>query len=50
VEPIGIERIGWKMYIINGAWDVVTAGLIVREPALLFEQMLTLLVVFLGGD
>lgn len=29
VMPIGISNIGWKMYMINGAWDVITLILIV---------------------
>ena len=29
VMPIGLGNIGWKMYIINASWDVVTFGLIV---------------------
>ncbi|OAQ70922.2 major facilitator superfamily domain, general substrate transporter [Pochonia chlamydosporia 170] len=28
VMPIGIENIGWKMYMINGSWDIVTFALI----------------------
>jgi hypothetical protein len=29
IMPIGIANIGWKMYVINGGWDVVIFGLIV---------------------
>ncbi|KAF2710633.1 putative hexose carrier protein [Pleomassaria siparia CBS 279.74] len=28
VMPIGIENIGWKMYMINGSWDIVIVVLI----------------------
>jgi hypothetical protein len=28
--PIGLDNIGWKMYMVNGAWDIVIFGLIVR--------------------
>lgn len=28
VMPIGIENIGWKMYMINGGWDIITLVLI----------------------
>lgn len=26
--PIGLNNIGWKMYMINGSWDVVVVVLI----------------------
>ncbi|KAI2469087.1 putative hexose carrier protein [Annulohypoxylon bovei var. microspora] len=29
VMPIGLANIGWKMYIINGSWDVIVLILIV---------------------
>jgi hypothetical protein len=29
--PIGLANLGWKMYIINGSWNVVTFVLIVRD-------------------
>lgn len=32
VMPIGLANLGWKMYIINGSWNVVTFVLIVRGP------------------
>ncbi|KAK2594365.1 hypothetical protein QQS21_007925 [Conoideocrella luteorostrata] len=28
VMPIGLENIGWKMYMINGSWDIITLLLI----------------------
>lgn len=34
--PIGIGNIGWKMYIINGGWDVITFVLIVSFWFVLF--------------
>ena len=27
--PIGLENIGWKMYMINGSWDIIIIVLIV---------------------
>lgn len=30
--PIALTNIGWKTYIINGSWDIVTLVLIVRDP------------------
>jgi hypothetical protein len=33
--PIGIGNIGWKMYMINGAWDIITLVLIVSVQSLL---------------
>lgn len=27
--PIGLDNIGWKMYMINGSWDIITLILIV---------------------
>ncbi|KIW74547.1 hypothetical protein Z517_11317 [Fonsecaea pedrosoi CBS 271.37] len=29
VMPIGLTNIGWKMYIINGSWDIIVVVLIV---------------------
>ncbi len=29
IMPIGLESIGWKMYMVNASWDVVIIGLIV---------------------
>lgn len=28
--PIGLANIGWKMYMVNGSWDIVILILIVR--------------------
>ncbi|TQV95137.1 hypothetical protein V2A60_009798 [Cordyceps javanica] len=28
VMPIGLNNIGWKMYMINGSWDIITLVLI----------------------
>ncbi|EGX88555.1 sugar transporter, putative [Cordyceps militaris CM01] len=28
VMPIGLDNIGWKMYMINGSWDIITLILI----------------------
>lgn len=41
IMPIGLQNIGWKMYMVNASWDVVILGLIVsghdlcsvQEPA-----------------
>lgn len=27
--PIGLENIGWRMYIVNASWDIVVVVLIV---------------------
>ena len=29
--PIGLTNIGWKMYMINGSWDIVVVVLIVSS-------------------
>ena len=31
VMPIGLSNIGWKMYMINGSWDIVIFALIVSS-------------------
>lgn len=31
VMPIGIANIGWKMYMVNGGWDIITLVLIVSS-------------------
>ncbi|KAI0015781.1 putative hexose carrier protein [Xylariomycetidae sp. FL0641] len=28
IMPIGLENIGWKMYMVNGSWDIVVFALI----------------------
>ncbi|KAI3325839.1 putative hexose carrier protein [Xylariaceae sp. AK1471] len=28
IMPIGLSNIGWKMYVVNGSWDIVIAVLI----------------------
>ncbi|KAM3554467.1 hypothetical protein MY1884_006123 [Beauveria asiatica] len=28
VMPIGLDKIGWKMYMINGSWDIIVLALI----------------------
>lgn len=28
VMPIGLENIGWKMYMVNGGWDIIVVVLI----------------------
>ncbi|OTA55848.1 putative hexose carrier protein [Hypoxylon sp. EC38] len=28
IMPIGLDNIGWKMYMVNGSWDIVIAVLI----------------------
>ncbi|KAF1733810.1 MFS glucose transporter mfs1 [Beauveria bassiana] len=28
VMPIGLDRIGWRMYMINGSWDIIVFALI----------------------
>jgi hypothetical protein len=29
IMPIGLNNIGWKMYMVNASWDIVILGLIV---------------------
>ena len=31
VMPIGLANIGWKMYMVNGSWDIVIVVLIVSH-------------------
>jgi hypothetical protein len=33
VMPIGLDNIGWKMYMVNGSWDIVVLVLIVSSVA-----------------
>lgn len=42
VMPIGLENIGWKMYMINGSWDIVIIILIVSIPIVEREFVLNL--------
>ncbi|WWD17594.1 hypothetical protein CI109_102035 [Kwoniella shandongensis] len=28
VMPIGLAKLGWKMYMINASWNIITFGLI----------------------
>lgn len=37
VMPIGLSTIGWRMYIINASWNVVTFFLIVSEAPVPFQ-------------
>lgn len=30
--PIGIANIGWRMYMVNGSWDIIVLILIVCYP------------------
>ena len=30
--PIGLNNIGWKMYMVNASWDILIVGLIVGFP------------------
>lgn len=30
IMPIGLNNIGWKMYMVNASWDIIIFGLIVR--------------------
>jgi hypothetical protein len=34
IMPIGLNNIGWKMYMVNGIWDIIILGLIVSIPFL----------------
>lgn len=48
VMPIGLANIGWKMYMVNGSWDIVVAGLIVRLLPFPRSHLLILEGVLLG--
>lgn len=36
--PIGLANIGWRMYMINGSWDIIILILIVRYTSMLFSR------------
>lgn len=40
VMPIGLTNIGWRMYMVNGSWDVVILGLIVSSLPFLLDYAL----------
>ena len=44
--PIGLNNIGWKMYMINGGWDIVVIVLIVSRVFHGLLQRLNLKAVF----
>lgn len=39
IMPIGLENIGWKMYMVNASWDIVIAVLIVSTIRPAFSVM-----------
>jgi hypothetical protein len=39
VMPIGLANLGWKMYIINGSWNVVTFVLIVSHLLIVLTDL-----------
>lgn len=38
IMPIGLNNIGWKMYMINGGWDIIIIVLIVRDAPYLTKN------------
>lgn len=34
IMPIALDNIGWKMYMVNGSWNIITLVLIVSVPSL----------------
>ena len=50
VMPIGLSTIGWRMYIINASWNIVTFFLIVSEIPVSFRTRAHPLAPILGGD
>ena len=40
VMPIGLDNIGWKMYMINGSWDIAIIILIVCFVRILQAHLL----------
>lgn len=40
--PIGLNNIGWKMYMVNGGWDIIIFVLIVSSPWNIARFQLTL--------
>jgi hypothetical protein len=43
IMPIALENIGWKMYIINGSWDIIVLVIVVRSKTLACLQRLMIL-------
>jgi hypothetical protein len=39
--PIGLNNIGWKMYMVNASWDIVIIGLIVSVSSFAICLLLT---------
>lgn len=50
VMPIGINNIGWKMYMINAGWDVIIIALIVSCALYVWHELLTFQGCLLGGN
>ena len=50
VMPIGLSTIGWRMYIINASWNIVTFFLIVSEIPVPFRTRAHPLAPILGRD
>lgn len=38
IMPIGLENIGWKMYMVNASWDIIILGLIVSDHSHSFRK------------
>jgi hypothetical protein len=50
VMPIGLSTIGWRMYIINASWNIVTFFLIVSAILVSFRIHAHPLAPILGRD
>jgi hypothetical protein len=51
IMPIGLDNIGWKMYMVNASWDIVILGLIVSLlPARIFPLLIDVKGGLLGGN
>lgn len=42
IMPIGLANIGWKMYMANASWDILTLVLIVSIPHYQHHQLRSL--------
>ena len=38
--PIALENIGWKMYIINGSWDVIVLVIVVGQVLACLQHLM----------
>ena len=50
IMPIGLNNIGWKMYMVNASWDIVILGLIVSLLPTPYFSLADIKCGLLGGD